>query len=119
MTIKTSLTGSGIAPLAAISVVGVVANTLTATGTTQTTALALTADVNIVTTAAASTGVVLPSTLSAGDEIWVVNYGANSLAVYPPVGGKINNGTLNASISVSTNATVLLKCIDNLNFFSK
>lgn len=116
--IKANLTGSGLAAQAAINLVGSVANNLTAAGSTQATALLVSADVNVVTTAASSTGVILPSTLSAGDFLEVVNYGANTITVYPPVGGKINNGTLNAGKTVTANSNAIFTCIDNLNFFS-
>lgn len=57
---------------------------LTAVGTTRATGLALTAQVNNVTTAAASTGVVLPSisAVGVGTEITVFNNGANAIQVY-------------------------------------
>lgn len=101
-----------------------VANSLTAAGATQATAAICPADVNVFTTVAASTGAILgaPSvgssyTLAApGDEITVINYGANALSVYPPVGGKISNGTLNTAVSVAANAGARFKCIDGLNF---
>lgn len=69
---------------------------LTATGSTQGTALALVSDFSIFGTVAASTGAILGSR---GTTI-VVNNGANTLTLYPPVGGNINGGTLNAGISV-------------------
>jgi hypothetical protein len=119
MTIKANLTGSGIAPLAAIGIAGGnISNSLTAAGTTQATALALTNlnDVHVITTAASSTGAVLPSSLSIGDQMVVVNGGANSITLYPPSGGKLNNGTANAGLAVAANKAAHVFCIDNLNF---
>ncbi len=70
------------------------ANTLTAAGTNLATALALTAAYNVVTSAAAGTGVSLPNVV--GARIWVFNnQGTNAINVYPPT------GTLNGSTSVS------------------
>jgi hypothetical protein len=69
---------------------------LTAIGSTQITALALVSDFSIFGTVAASTGAILPGR---GTSI-VVNNGASTLTLYPPVGGNINGGTLNAGISV-------------------
>jgi hypothetical protein len=119
MTIKANLTGSGIAPLAAIGIAGGnISNTLTAAGTNQATALVLTSlnDIHVITTAAASTGAILPSTLSIGDQMVVVNGGANSITLFPPVGGKLNNGTANAGLAVAANKAAHVFCIDNLNF---
>ena len=74
---------------------------LTAAGSTQGTALALAlAHINIITTAAASTGVILPTTPDNGDTMVVVNGGANALAVYPPVGHTILGLAANAALSL-------------------
>lgn len=58
-----------------------VGNALTAAGSSRTDSLALTKDINNVTTAAASTGVTLPAGV-VGEEIIVVNAGANAIQVY-------------------------------------
>ena len=87
------------------------ANNLTAAGTTQANALALSAVNNIVTTAAASTGVRLPST-GAGDGVIVANLGANALLVYPVVGGSIQGGATNAGFSVPTLKTAIFTARD-------
>lgn len=100
--------GSGCAPLQAQASVGFLSNNLTAAGSTQGTALALPSDFNIVTTTAASTGVILPAAgpqCSPGDSFIVVNHGANSLTVYPPTGGKIANGSANAGLALASNKT--------------
>lgn len=62
---------------------------LTATGTTQADALALTAEWNEVTTTPANSGVRLNS-FGKGLTSTVFNAGANPLDVYPPVGGAID-----------------------------
>lgn len=117
MAIKNNLTGVGVSPNQALQQVGTVTNSLTATGTTQADAYALgLTDYNIFTTVAASTGARLPSTMSAGDEMWVVNYGASTLSLYPPTGGKINNGSANAAISITANKNANIVCIDGTNF---
>jgi hypothetical protein len=119
MTIKANLTGSGIAPLASIGIAGGnISNSLTAAGTNQATALVLTSlnDIHVITTAAASTGAILPSSLSIGDQMVVVNGGANSITLFPPVGGKLNNGTANAGLTVASTKAAHVFCIDNLNF---
>src|SRR5260370_13342007 len=58
-----------------------VSDTLTAVGTTQATALALTSEINRLTTVAAGTGVSLPAAVP-GLTVYVINHGANPLQVY-------------------------------------
>jgi hypothetical protein len=62
---------------------GDVANALVAAGTTRADALALQGRINRVTTAAASTGVILP-TMNIGDTTILFNDGANAIKVYAP-----------------------------------
>jgi hypothetical protein len=89
MSIPSRLLGSGLSPLAATNICGDVATTLTATGTTNADALALSATINQVSTTAASTGVRLMSPES-GSGVVVINSGANALLVYPSTGAQIN-----------------------------
>jgi len=79
-----------------------VATGLTAAGTNQATALALTADINFVSTVAANTGVVIPGA-AAGKTVIVINRGANALLVYPSTGHNFDTLAANASISVPVN----------------
>ncbi len=116
MAIRSRLTGAGDSPLCAQNTVGNVANNLTATGSTQGTALLITEEVNVFTTVASSTGAILRSDLGPGDEQEAANYGANALTVYPPTGGKIQNGSVNAGFSVGTNKTARFRCVDGLAF---
>ena len=76
-----------------------VSPSLTATGATQGTALALFRSLNNVTTVAASTGVVFP-TATAGMRIVIRNAGANALNIYPAVGGQINSLGTNIAFSL-------------------
>lgn len=81
---------------------------LTANGTTQGTATLCSDEYNEFGTVAASGACILPSEnqvgLTPGDEVWVINEGANALAVFPPVGGYINAGAVNVSVSVAVGA---------------
>lgn len=86
-----------------------------ATGSTQATALALTADATLVATTAASTGVLLRA--ERGSQT-VYNGGANALAVYPPVGGTINNGAANAAFSVGAGKSAMFMSPDGAAFVS-
>lgn len=103
MPTQANLTGSGCAPLQARASMGFPSTGLTAVGTNQATALVLPSDFNVITTAAASTGAILPATgfqYQLCDTIIVCNHGANAITVYPPVGGTIGTGATNAGISL-------------------
>ena len=111
MPTQSNLMGAGCPALQAQASVGLLSassNALTATGSSQGTALSLPSDFNICTTVAASTGVILPAAgnqNNAGDNYIVVNHGANSLSVYPPTGGKIANGSVNVALALAANKT--------------
>ena len=78
---------------------------LTAAGTTITDALQLTAFVNVITTAAASTGVKLSSDWPIGQSGLVDNRGANALNLFPPTASiKINGGTDGAAVTIAAAA---------------
>ena len=70
--------GNGIVPI--------VSAPLTATGSTIANALQLSADWNYVTTVGGGSGVAISSALNLqpGNDIWVFNFGANPLKIYPP-----------------------------------
>jgi len=74
---------------------------LTAAGTTVTDALALTSFVNLVGTAALSTGVKLPIECPIGQAVYIANNGANSIKVYAQ-----SSQTINTSIAGATGTTV-------------
>lgn len=97
-----NIIGSGYPGQAANFISGVAADLLTATGSTQATALLLPADVNCVTTTAASTGVVFAANTSPGDEIVIKNLGANALSVYPALGESIDAVAANGAYSLAT-----------------
>jgi hypothetical protein len=96
-----NIVGSGIAAQAGNYLSGIAADNLTATGSTQGTALLLPADYNTVTTTAASTGVIMPINGQPGDETFVANLGANALTIYPPTGESINALAANAGYSLA------------------
>ena len=74
-------------------------DTITAAGSTQGTATALTTSINNVTTTAASTGVLLPTAI-AGYRIVIRNGGASALNVYPNTSATINAGSVNVAYSL-------------------
>jgi hypothetical protein len=96
-----------------------VATGLVATGASQGTALALTADINMFATVAAGTGAILPA-LNPCDVSTVFNGGANALALYPPVGAKINGLGANAAYNVAT-ATPLVEvtCVSATQYLAR
>lgn len=70
---------------------------ITAAGTNQATATPLTTYVNLITTVASGTGVIL----TAGVRALIMHRGANPLAVYPPVSGQLE--------ALATNAPFMLQ----------
>jgi hypothetical protein len=87
---------------------------LTATGSTQATALALAAQTNRITTVAAGTGVLLPASLP-GLEITIINHGANPLQVYPSLaasdaGATIDDVAAASGVSQMQGSTCLYWC---------
>ena len=72
---------------------------LSAAGTTQGTATAITKQMNEFTTVAAGTGAILPSP-EQGEFIFVQNSGANAMNVYPASGHSINALAANAAFSL-------------------
>lgn len=102
--------GSGLPGLAVASLCNDAASGLTATGTNQATAYAMTAADNEFTTVASGTGAILYAG-TPGDEQWVYNAGANALTVYPPTGSKINSLSTNAGVLVPTNTACAFKCL--------
>ena len=102
-----------------VTAAGVTAS-ITAAGTTQGTATALTTQWNQVTTTAAGTGVVLPSSPVVGWNYVVVNAGANPLLIYPPTGGQIDALGTNAGILLGAGASIGLRCFTSTpQFYSE
>ncbi len=73
---------------------------VSAAGSTQGTATALTKSFNVVTTVASNTGVALPTPGAAGYIITIINKGANTLNIYPASGGTIDSASLNAAVTL-------------------
>jgi hypothetical protein len=92
-------------------------NAVSAAGSTQGTATALTVDYNVVTTVAASAGVKLP-TATAGRRIVIVNKGASTLTIYPATSAYIDAGLINAGISVASNGSIELMASSSTQWYS-
>tara|TARA_Y100000817_G_scaffold62698_1_gene47105 strand:+ start:22126 stop:22971 length:846 start_codon:yes stop_codon:yes gene_type:complete len=85
-----------------------IAATVTAAGSTQGAATAITKTYNIVTTASANQGVILPSA-AAGLVINVFNISGNTIKVYPASTENIDGGSANAAVTlVTANGTELV-----------
>ena len=90
---------------------------LTAIGSTQANAFPLNNNTqNEFTTVGSGTGCILPMAYpSPPSQISVFNAGSNALAVYPPLGGTINGGTVNApySLAAGTGLTYWASSLSN------
>lgn len=113
MSFKAHVMGAGTPGAQATALVGSSTTGLTATGSSQADALPIQTTNSEFTTVAASTGAILPAFSQQGDSVFVYNYGANALSVYPPTGGSISNGATNAAFSIGTNKGALFKLISN------
>lgn len=96
--------GGGLSANAVLAISGDIATGISAAGTTQVTATAITADRNYIGTAAASSGVILQSG-EVGKTVLVYNGGANSVNIYPPVGGAINTIATNSPMVLAVGKT--------------
>lgn len=114
-----NIMGAGIpAAAAAADTISSTATALTSAGTTQATALTISADANFVSTVAASSGVVLYNGMI-GDSVFIMNDGgANPLTVYPPVGSKFNNLATNTGFSLAANTPVVCYKITSTRWFA-
>ena len=92
-------------------------NAVSAAGSTQAGATALTVDYNVVTTVGASAGVKLP-TGTAGRRIVIVNKGANTLKIYPVTSSYIDGELINAAISVASNGSIELMASSSTQWYS-
>ena len=90
---------------------------LTATGSMQADAFPLSGNTqNEFTTVGSGTGCILPMAYpSPPSQISVFNAGSNALAVYPPLGGTINDGTVNGpySLAAGTGLTYWASSLSN------
>lgn len=118
MALSARLTVTGLSAIQAQAIQGTAVNNLTATGSSQATALPLPADICKFTTVASSTGAIIPAANPA-DSGTVFNGGVSALSLYPPVGGKINGLSTNGAYSIAA-ATPYCDwyCIDPLTYIA-
>ena len=88
---------------------GQVQSAVSAAGTSISDATALTASINVVTTAAASSGVQIQSA-QIGDGVETLNLGANAVTVYPDSSSnRINALSAGSGFLLATNTSVWLR----------
>ena len=82
-----------------------VATSISAAGSTQGTATAITKEIDVVSTVASGAGVILPTAV-AGMAITITNTSANSLLVYPATGAQINALGTNVGYAQASGSTL-------------
>lgn len=87
---------------------------VSAAGTVQGDATALTAQINVVTTVASGAGVILPT----HGPIWIRNAGANALKIWPPVGDAINALGTNNAATLAVGGSVMLDTADEAQWYT-
>lgn len=118
MAIREDLMGVGIPAQAANLIAPDVRTGLTAAGTEIGDALALTARINVITTAAASTGVKLPD-VPVGVTVIVQNNGASTMNIFPhSSSGTINGGSAGAAVTVAAAAGNFLTRISSTDWLA-
>lgn len=118
MTMKDGLVGAGVGPekakvLAEYTIYNAPTKTvgtgISAAGSAITDATDLTKFINVISSAAASTGVQLPSQWPVGVFGIVQNNGANALSIYPhSASGTINGGSAGAAVTTAAAAGALV-----------
>lgn len=94
---------SGMGAVAAQAILGSCSPTVTAAGTTQATATALSSVNNFVTAGSEGNGVLLPDFRDQSDAMLVCNSLTVSIYVYPPVADKINGSAVNIPYMIPAN----------------
>lgn len=105
----------------ATAINGVVNPAGTGVGTTQLGAAPITVDVLVITgSSTGNTAFVLPSDAVPGDSVDIMTASTitASALVYPPVGGTISGGTVNASITFAASKSATLWCVGPLTWYS-
>ena len=97
--------GAGFSAGQAIALNGSLNTAVSAAGTTQGTATTLTAAVNVITTAAANSGCILPQG-QPGDSYYINNGGANGCYINPPTSAKINGLATNSGALLPINTAI-------------
>jgi hypothetical protein len=114
MAILKNLMGTGVPGGTATAIQGTASLAQTASGATQG-AQAMPAEIVVFTSSTASYGPTLPSG-NVGDTYVIANNTANTINVWPPVGGYIQAAAVNAEDTILTNRSAYYICIGGLNY---
>ena len=106
--------GTGVPGGTAIAINGAASTGLGATGATQG-AQPIENEIVAYATSTASCGPTLPSG-NVGDIYIIANNTANTINVWPPVGGYIQAAAVNAEDTILTNRSAYYVCIGGLNY---
>lgn len=117
MTFPSRVLAAGTAPLLAQTICGGGATGLVAVGSTQATALQLTATGNAITTSSASTGVKLPAT-EQGGEVWIRNDSGQTITVYPFETSGTTFNAAAANVTVATAKTAVFRALSGTYWIS-
>lgn len=93
-----------------------VATGISAAGSTQGTATIINRELNVVSTVASGTGVILPSSI--GTTFVVVNAGANALNVFPVSGAAIDTNAANAALALPVGARIMFIQVSAAQYFT-
>jgi hypothetical protein len=114
MAILKNLMGTGVPGGTAIAICGKSAVNQTASGATQG-AQPIEAEIVAYSASTASYGPTLPAG-AAGDTYTIGNNTANTINVWPPVGGVIQAGAVDAADTILTNRSAIYVCLGGLNY---
>jgi hypothetical protein len=98
----------GAAGIFSSTILGVGVQSLAGMGTVQGTAAVISSALVIATNDPSNYAYILPNTV--GAVTWFVNTGANTASVFPPVGSKIDGGSVNAAVSITTGNKAMYVC---------
>lgn len=114
MATSNELMAVGFAALAAPVVAGGTYAALTGAGTTTADAATIKSTI-VYATGANNSGIKLKTGV-VGDTYHILNASANTLKLYPPTGGKLNDGSSDAEISITTKKAVTAVAISNNSY---
>jgi hypothetical protein len=118
MALSTDLMGLGVSPQLASKAGHGKLQTAAGVGTDQTAAKLITSSfVNLVPTTG-QTAYIMPAKPTLAKEFLLISSaaGADTALIFPPTGGKINNGTATTgSFAIAQNKSAIIWCYDNVN----
>jgi hypothetical protein len=117
MALVKSINGSGNSGLSAQAIVGFVSKAQAATAAAQG-GQALPTSVVEYTTSTTNYGPTLPADAAPGDRYWVANNSANTIKVWPASGFKINGGSADAALSITTLKNAVFVSLGDGNWFA-